>query len=98
MSTLRPCPRCRRHVIGRTCPFCTARHAVVAGVIVAAACGGRTTLGEVIRVSVDASPDTSQPDMPDSAFTVPDAAVTDSAGKDTSIIPIYGAPPLPQDS
>lgn len=103
---MRICSRCRRHVLHKTCPFCASRRAVIAGTLTAAslvgagACGGKSTIGvpEYLGAPAEAGPDA--PDSSfvfDSGFIIPDASIPDTAGKDTSIAPVYGAPPLPDE-
>ncbi|GEM_PF-5613344 len=102
---MRVCARCLRHVLHQTCPFCAARRAVVAGALTAVAfggvgaCGGKSTIGipEYVDMPVDGGADVlDATKAKDSAFIV-DVFIPDVVGKDTSPIPIYGAPPLPPD-
>lgn len=104
-DTLQPCTRCARHVRAgsRACPFCAApiarglaRAALVAGVLLAPACGGGS--------SAEATPPSagvtsgSEGSAPRPAAP-PDASVAD-AGKPVPVappepqpVPLYGGPP-----
>ncbi len=102
---MRVCARCLRHVVHKTCPFCAARRAVVAGALTAAAlggigaCGGKSTIGVPVYLDEPSDGGADALDATkakDTAFFV-DVVIPDVVGKDTSPIPIYGAPPLPPD-
>ncbi len=90
---MRVCARCQRHVMHKTCPFCAARRLAVAGAITAVSCGG------LVNVPEDASVDSSTVDAADAAdggFFFRDTGYdTADVPEDRRIVPVYGAPPLP---